>query len=486
MASREPPLYRHRTIVAALAIIVAILCVHFRAWTPALAGRTMFIIFAWGGFFLCLLEAARSAADAISGEKREGTLGLLFLTDLRTHDVVLGKLAFVGVRSGMLLLPILPVFAVPLLLGGVTGSESWRVMLALFVTLLFGLSTALFASAISVNSTAALGKAALLLMLMFVQPALLIVSGSPFWPVPAHWTSGPLGMLAASTDASFTANPASFWFAALLSLSLSVILLTAAGHFMRRQLSTIPILAKPPWWQRWVQPRRGYVAPWGEASTQSPAVWLAARTLPGQRFLWIFICIGLVACLVSGLFGVMMVAVGLQLFFGVLLKFWITIVAPQSLHELRKSGALELILCTPLQPDSIVRGQVDVFYESFVGPAFMIAVGFPIALYGGAVLAHPTQLDEAGMMIPLGIMWVIYTFLDLHALGYLGMWHGLSSQRIESAIGKTAWYGLVLPWLFIVIPILGWVALLFWPVIIIHWATSRLNNRFHEPLLAAS
>ena len=41
----------------------------------------------------CLLSGVRSTADCLSVEKREGTLGLLFLTDLKGYDVVLGKLA---------------------------------------------------------------------------------------------------------------------------------------------------------------------------------------------------------------------------------------------------------------------------------------------------------------------------------------------------------------------------------------------------------
>ena len=35
------------------------------------------------------LCAMRNTADSLSAEKREGTLGLLFLTDLRGYDVVL-------------------------------------------------------------------------------------------------------------------------------------------------------------------------------------------------------------------------------------------------------------------------------------------------------------------------------------------------------------------------------------------------------------
>src|SRR5262245_45943571 len=40
-------------------------------------------------FVLCLFAGVASA-DCLSEEKREGTLGLLFLTDLKSYDIVFG------------------------------------------------------------------------------------------------------------------------------------------------------------------------------------------------------------------------------------------------------------------------------------------------------------------------------------------------------------------------------------------------------------
>src|SRR5881409_507910 len=88
--------------------------------------------------FLTLIALGFSAfagvfltADCLSEEKREGTLGLLFLTDLKGYDVVLGKLIATSLHSFYGLLSILPILALPLLIGGVTVGEFWRVTLAL-------------------------------------------------------------------------------------------------------------------------------------------------------------------------------------------------------------------------------------------------------------------------------------------------------------------------------------------------------------------
>ena len=82
-------------------------------------------------FAFCVAAGPLLTADTLSEEKREGTLGFLFLTDLRPHDVVLGKLAAASVAAVFSLLAVLPVVALSLLLGGVTLAEFGRVVLVL-------------------------------------------------------------------------------------------------------------------------------------------------------------------------------------------------------------------------------------------------------------------------------------------------------------------------------------------------------------------
>jgi len=69
-------------------------------------------------------------ADCLSEEKREGTLGLLFLTDLKGYDVVARQILCARPQRGLRTarhFPVLPCVAP----GGVTAEEFWRVMLAL-------------------------------------------------------------------------------------------------------------------------------------------------------------------------------------------------------------------------------------------------------------------------------------------------------------------------------------------------------------------
>src|SRR5436190_6350312 len=97
----------------------------------------------------CLLSGVRATSDCLSEEKREGTLGLLFLTDLKGYDVVLGKLAATSLNGLYGVLAVVPMLAIPLLMGGVTLGEFGRMALVAVNTLFFSLSLGICVSALS-------------------------------------------------------------------------------------------------------------------------------------------------------------------------------------------------------------------------------------------------------------------------------------------------------------------------------------------------
>jgi hypothetical protein len=111
------------------------------------------------------------ASDSISRERREGTLGFLFLTDLRASDVVLGKLAAAGLVPLYTLAGMFPAFAVCVLVGGLPAFVFWKGMAALIVTLLFSLSGTLFISSLCEDHRKAFGGATVLLLA--INPLLL-------------------------------------------------------------------------------------------------------------------------------------------------------------------------------------------------------------------------------------------------------------------------------------------------------------------------
>src|SRR3974390_3046068 len=68
------------------------------AGMPAVMGRIIFNGIVWGAF-LVTCGIALLSADSISAERRDGTLGLLLLTDVKCVDILLAKLSSVGLTS---------------------------------------------------------------------------------------------------------------------------------------------------------------------------------------------------------------------------------------------------------------------------------------------------------------------------------------------------------------------------------------------------
>src|SRR4029453_8876444 len=86
-------------------------------------GRVAFISLSRLTFLFSLLAGALTTADCISAEKREGTLGLLFLTSLKGRDVAFGKLTSTSIAIVYAILGLVPLLAVTVMMGGVTLLE---------------------------------------------------------------------------------------------------------------------------------------------------------------------------------------------------------------------------------------------------------------------------------------------------------------------------------------------------------------------------
>src|SRR5436190_23925330 len=87
-----------------------------------------------------------ASADAVSRERREGTLPLLYLTELRSFGIVVGKAFVHMLRSLSIFLTMAPWLMLPVVFGGV-GLSDVRMALTLdFTALLLAQAAGLLAS----------------------------------------------------------------------------------------------------------------------------------------------------------------------------------------------------------------------------------------------------------------------------------------------------------------------------------------------------
>src|SRR5213083_5357 len=159
VAARKRITFWLRVASAITAVVLGSGCMLMGGWQgvrTAQMGSILFHALTWTCLAAALGAGLFFTSDCLSEEKREGTLGFLFLTDLRGYDVVLGKLLATSLRGFYALLAVFPILAVTLLMGGVTGMQLWKTSLALVNALFISLAAGLFVSAISRDSQKAL------------------------------------------------------------------------------------------------------------------------------------------------------------------------------------------------------------------------------------------------------------------------------------------------------------------------------------------
>jgi hypothetical protein len=416
--------------------------------------RRIFIGVSGLAMVYCLASGRLLTADCISSEKREGTLGLLFLTDLKGYDVVCGKLAATSFRALYGLLALVPVLAVPLLLGGLTNGEVWRMVLVLVNTFLFSLAVGVFSSALCQESRRAMGANFLILLLLIGVPSACAAAIMYFTPtnnfVPEMLYSCPVYSFVLTSATYFKRWPAHFWWSIGVVHALAWLLVVAASQWVVHAWQDLPAergrLRWRDYWRAWVYGRPGRrLALRKKLLNVNAFYWLSSRAWFKPVGVWI--ALGFIAC--------WWLYVWLQLQFSwreeifvlitfillnSLFKLWIAVETSQRLAEDQKIGALELLLSTPLSVRDIVRGQLLALRRQFFKP-LLVVLAFEIFL----TLANSRQPSKDIGMLPLGVTFVIILLADSAALIWVAMATALTAKTPNHASLSTISRVLLLP-----------------------------------------
>src|ERR1043166_6793493 len=240
VASRRRATYWLRFFLALAVFALWFLLMTFGpSAVPINRGQMVFLSLATLAFTCCLLSGVLLTADSLSQEKREGTLGLLFLTELKGYDVVLGKLIATSIHAFYGLGATLPLLTYSMLIGGVTFGEFWRFALTLIATLFLSLSVGVLISSRTRDTREAMGRTAAAIAALAVIPGfggiLVSILKTQFWRV-LEWPS-PIYLFNLSFDSNFRLPGGPLQFIA----SLFTVLLLGAGMlaFAGRDLSRV-------------------------------------------------------------------------------------------------------------------------------------------------------------------------------------------------------------------------------------------------------
>lgn len=441
-------------------------------------GGTLFFLVTAFAFGLAFLAGVFVTADCLSEEKRSGTLGFLFLTNLRGYDVVLGKFVARGLGPGYAMLAMLPVMAIAFVIGGVMPGEFARTALALLNTLFLSLAIGMGVSAwVREAQTAVVGTVVILLGLGALQ---LLGWAAPLlrWPAAGcvAWAS-PLFTFQAAGAAVYAAAPGHFW-GSLIVTHVGAWLLLAGASF-RIQFA----------WQDRPQElrvaraesRRSRRPPLQDAA---PLPWLLRLAERSRGWLWGVTALWAVS--LTGLMG-LVGAEGFEVFWlpvffvakgmALLLKIVFTVVACRFFAEARRGGLLEMILSTPLTDREIIRAQWLHLRHWFAGPVVLFCA--PLLLR--TVLGWDELGFNAGIAITAvltgfgsGALLALNTLIDFLALGWVGMWFAVSMRKPGLAPGLTVLLVLILPAVLFCVP-----SFLI-DIFFIAWASRKLAPGFRR------
>ncbi|MEO7298478.1 MAG: ABC transporter permease [Verrucomicrobiota bacterium] len=517
VASRRRSTYLGRLAGAVIAMAVAgWIMLTMSGNSPAQLG-----VFLFGGLSVILFiysigAGARVTSDCLSEEKREGTLGLLFLTDLKGYDIVAGKLAANSLNTFYGLLSAFPVLAISLLMGGVTSAEFWRVTLVAINLLFLSLATGMFASSVCRDERKATSLAFFILLVLLagsplIEMALNIADHNRartsvfLWPSPAFACFSAFGK-------KIGFQPADFWIPVLLTQLYGWLFLILASGIVPRawqDKTTKNPLEFSNFW-RLVFPRDATKekSRRTELLEINPFLWLAGRDFLKTALVRI-VLLTLSAIWIWGwatwpkewvsIPVCIMTAITLH----GLLKFWVASEACHRFVQDRKIGALELLLSTPLSVAEILRGQRLALFRQFSGAVvFVLAVDFLFIFLG--LNDREFALNSLSDKIFWAMLWaagIIIFVMDLYAISWVGMWMALRSQKVNRASGAALTRILMLPWIAFFLSLtlwgtlliggrVGWdekVMLVYWfllcvinNMIFINWAKRNLFDRFRE------
>lgn len=425
VAARKPGSFRLRMLAAGFALFLS----GFNLWFVTLfgsrpaTGEQLFLILSWASFICACLLGPVLTADCVNEERNNGTLGLLFLTNLRGASIALGKLVGQGLLAVYSIVAIVPVMALPVILGGADLESLGKTALVLLVTLACSLLVGMFASTVFQKAwTAAAVALALIASLVIGIPLaglILRMNQRPEWAAWLDLFSPSYSLTMANSSASLLPSNR-LWFALGAQVLLAMGFFAAValllprvwkeGRSGARVLSLLTALKALRYGSGKVSHRLRT-----RLLRINPVLWLSCRERFGPMGHAVLILalafaisqVGQQVRVAAGqtpndFIGSMIVwIVGMPLLY-VIFCFRFAAAASDRFAADRKTGALELILCTPLKTREIVRGHWLGLLRRFWGAALALLALHAFVLH---YIIEATRLEP--IMQPFGAKEII-------------------------------------------------------------------------------
>jgi ABC-type transport system involved in multi-copper enzyme maturation permease subunit len=463
VASRRKSTFRFRSFTALLALVLSgFYLLLFGGFSGGgSVGPVLFRVLNWIVFALCLIAGVLLGADSLSEERREGTLGFLFLTDLKGYDVVLGKFIGVSLNAFYSLFAAIPVLALPIMIGGVTGSEYWRMMLALVNTLFVAFAFATLVSAYSKESGKAVGWASAVLSCLIIWFPLVgdlygRVHGGAFTEL-----YGPLFVVSPFTpfdlapDSEYFMRSGTYWVGLAVSHAAGWAAILWTCFRVAHSITSVEAVGSDHF-QFGINLRKLFRRD-RRLLWPNPIVWLLDTPVLRRILIWLAIIFSALAIAFTKLpnapIPILFAYAPMYYIAYVTLKLVLVPQACRFFATSRADGSFEVLCCSPLTDAQLIDGQWTALTRTFMPPALIIFAG-QVAQSGVFLYTHLS--DRNADNEALSVVLLIYTgfklLSDFYAVGWFGMWMSLSSRSAVRATTVTVLATVVLPFVLFCLP----------------------------------
>ena len=411
--------------------------------------------------------------DTISSEKREGTLGLLFLTDLKTIHIILGKISAGTFVAFLSIISMIPVMSLSLLYGGV----SYRMILLLFLIainqLVLSLVIGVFCSVLFEKPRTT--QAASLLMILGVQFGVPILvswasSGNSnwAWAMNAFVQAGALGA-GGIFPGGQVFNQSFFWGGQITTISLALILfLISVRHLSSRWRSIYgsnpvadrSLIKKSRVRKNETGQKVSHANPQKKLKIKGTRGGVPLTHLHPLRYIFshkkfevgstifttLIFALYMTLLATTGGFDESEAGVFGMVLCGMIFKYqWSSVVVSMFNRE-RKEGTLEFLMSTPVKLGNIFSDMRHAGLHDLKGTISICAIWQAVNLL--IVLGnHELQGPRSLWIIFFGI--IVFWFLDFEAILHAGAWLGLTNTNYSQGFIKTFIWIVCLPtWLF--------------------------------------
>jgi len=404
------------------------------------SGSSAFGILSFAVFCGIWIIVPLLTADCLSREKREGTLGLLFLTPLKPIEIVLVKGTIHALRSLTSLIAVIPIMTIPFTLGGITKSDVLWSLMFNFSALGLSLAAGLLASSMCQQWTRAVVLASIF-SAFFALAFLEIVTATSF--AGSGYNISLLEKFEILWSAFFLSSNRGMFFPApqlnqvlpitysllLTALLICMLVLLFAAARLKSSWQDNPPSARQLWLRKtFCTPRfwTGLLRRRNQARlSRNPVGWLQQYSWSARlsKWGWCAVIITIVSWFLASDFLILRPAcVGLK--FALLISMAFSAVG--SFQREKQNGALELLLVTPLREKQIIFGRLWGIWGQFL-PAFGILLLTAVSVsgfysYGRYYAMHDMELNAPGAIRDFVIVPIVGLYCAMRLKNFMAAW----------------------------------------------------------------